>query len=87
MMMHTCSVVDFVEHRKILQLIWFATAWGVGLLVVLQVFGDYLPLMFTSNTQVIVLLTNSAHIVPVICFGGVSRRKNVVARYSALCCS
>lgn len=39
-------------QRNAMQLIWFSLAWGVGLLVVFQVFGDYLPLLFTSDKQV-----------------------------------
>eukprot|EP00903_Cladosiphon_okamuranus_P014710 g13631.t1 len=35
------------------RLIWFSLVWGVGLLVVFQVFGNYLPLMFTSDKQVL----------------------------------
>lgn len=36
-----------------MQLIRFSLAWGFGLLVVFRVFGDVLPLIFTSDQQVI----------------------------------
>lgn len=51
-MVYARSVADRPHNTTTMQLIWFSLAWGVGLLVVFQVFGDYLPLIFTSDTEV-----------------------------------